>query len=84
MHNTVHIQQRMAQRGITSRMIDVVLEHGRQDQDKIVLDRKRAQQLLDEMRGKEAVLKKIIDKGGLVVVSDSDALITTYNYKGRH
>jgi len=84
MHTTVHIQQRMAQRGITGRMIDVVLEHGRQDQDKIVLDRKGAQQLLDEMRGKEAVLKKIIDKGGLVVVSDSNALITTYNYNGRH
>jgi hypothetical protein len=73
----------MAQRGITGRMIDVVLEHGRQDQDKIVLDRKGAQHLLDEMRGKEAVLKKIIDKGGLVVVSDSNALITTYNYNGR-
>ena len=83
MHTTVHIQQRMAQRGITGRMIDVVLEHGRQDQDKIVLDRKGAQHLLDEMRGKEAVLKKIIDKGGLVVVSDSNALITTYNYNGR-
>lgn len=84
MRTTVHIQQRMAQRGITGRMIDLVLEHGNFERDKVVLGRKDAQRLLDEMRAKEAVLKKIIDKGGLVVVSDSDALITTYNYNGRH
>lgn len=84
MHTTVHIQQRMGQRGITGRMIDVVLEHGHLDRDKVVLGRKEAQRLLDEMRAKEAVLKKIIDKGGLVVVSDNDALITTYNYSGRN
>lgn len=84
MHTTVHIQQRMGQRGITGRMIDLVLEHGNLERDKVVLGRKDAQRLLDEIRAKEAVLKKIIDKGGLVVVSDSDALITTYNYNGRH
>lgn len=84
MHTTVHLQQRMAQRGITGRMIDLVLEHGHLERDKVVLGRKDAQRLLDEMRAKEAVLKKIIDKGGLVVVSDSNALITTYNYNGHH
>lgn len=84
MHTTVHIQQRMGQRGITGRMIDLVLEHGNLERDKVVLGRKDAQRLLDEIRAKEAVLKKIIDKGGLVVVSDDDALITTYNYNGRH
>ena len=84
MHTTVHIQQRMGQRGITGRMIDVVMEHGHPELDKVVLGRKDAQRLLDEMRAKEAVLKKIIDKGGLVVISNDEALITTYNYNGRH
>ena len=84
MHTTVHIQQRMGQRGITGRMIDVVMEHGHLERDKVVLGRKDAQRLLDEMRAKEAVLKKIIDKGGLVVISNDEALITTYNYNGRH
>lgn len=82
MHTTVHIQQRMGQRGITGRMIDLVLEHGHLKQDKVVLGRKDAQRLLAEMQVKQAVLKKIIDKGGLVVVSDDDTLITSYNYNG--
>ena len=84
MRNTVHMHQRMGQRGVTGQMVDVVLEHGQPDRDKVVLGRKDAQRLLEQMRAKEAVLIKIIDKGGLVVVSDGDALITTYKYDGRH
>lgn len=84
MQNTVHIQQRMSQRGINSKMLDIVLEHGRLDKDKHVLGRKDAIRLLDYLRAQEAAVKKIIDKGGMVVVSDGSTLITTYNYSGRH
>lgn len=84
MQNTVHIQQRMSQRGINGKMLDIVLEHGRLEKDKHVLRRKDAIRLLDELREQAAVVKKIIDKGGMVVVSDNGTLITTYNYSERH
>lgn len=84
MQTTVHFQQRMSQRGINGKMLDIVLEHGRLDKDRHVLGRKDAIRLLDELRAQEAVLKKIIDKGGMVIVSDNGTLITTYNYSGRH
>ena len=84
MQTTVHIQQRMSQRGINNKMLDIVLEHGRLEKDKHVLGRKDAIRLLDELREQEAAVKKIIDKGGMVVVSESGTLITTYNYSGRN
>jgi len=84
MQNTTHIQQRMSQRGINAKMLSIVLEHGRLEQDKHILGRKDAIRLLGELRAIEAAVKKIIDKGGVVVVSDNDNLITTYNYEGRH
>lgn len=84
MRNTLHVHQRMSQRGINSKMLNVVLEYGRLEKNKHVLGRRDAIQLLEEFRAKEVVLKKIIDKGGLVVVSDGESLITTYKYDGRH
>jgi len=84
MRNTLHVHQRMSQRGINSKMLNVVLEYGRLEKDRHVLGRKDAIQLLEEFRAQEIVLKKIIDKGGMVVVSDNGTLITTYNYSGRH
>lgn len=84
MQTTFHIQQRMSQRGINGKMLGIVLEHGRLEQDKHVLGRKDAIRLLDELREQEAAVKKIIDKGGMVVISDNGTLITTYNYSGRH
>jgi hypothetical protein len=71
----------MNQRGITKRMIDLVLEYGEPVQDKAVLGKKEAQRLIEEMNDKLRLLKKICDKGGVVVVADGGAIITTYNYK---
>jgi hypothetical protein len=84
MQTTVHIQQRMSQRGINGKMLDVALQHGRLENDKHILDRKAAIRVLAELREQEAAIKKIIDKGGIVVVSEGGTLITTYNYSGRH
>jgi hypothetical protein len=70
----------MSQRGITRDMINFVLEHGMVTHDKATLDRKDAQQLLAKMQKEMKVLKKILDKGGVVVVAESDMIITTYNY----
>ena len=62
-------------------MLDLVLEHGEIQQDKRILSRKDAQRLIAKMQRDMKVIKKILDKGGVVVVADSESVITTYNYK---
>lgn len=81
MQQTQHLKQRMSQRGISRDMIELVLTHGVPDQDKYILGRKEALRLLEDFQRSERLLKKILDKGGVVVVADGGALITTYNYK---
>jgi Domain of unknown function (DUF4258) len=81
MRTTIHAQQRMSQRGINRSMVDLCLEHGKIDRNKVLLGRKDAEDLLAEMQDRMKVLKKIIDKGGITVISDNNTLITTYNYK---
>ena len=83
MEITQHIQQRMSQRGVSNQMVEMVLRHGRLEQDKYVLDRREALSLLEEFNREAQVLKKILDKGGVTVVADEGALITTYNCIGR-
>lgn len=79
MHKTKHIQQRMSQRGISQEMVDLVLNYGVSEGDKVILNRKASARLMEAAR----VLAKILDKGGLVVVTSGDAQLTTYNYQGR-
>lgn len=83
MQTTKHIQQRMSQRGVSRDMVDFVMDHGTSEQDKYVLGRKEALSLLEKMQRQERLLKKILDKGGVTVVSDGNALITTYNCESR-
>lgn len=80
MHTTQHIQQRMSQRGVSRDMVELVLAHGREEQDKYILGRKEASRRLAHLQRETQLLKKVLDKGGVVVVADGDALITTYNY----
>lgn len=81
MEITLHALQRMSQRGVSRDMVELVLEYGRITHDKATLGRKDAQELLVRMQRQMRVLKKILDKGGVVVVAENDKLITTYNYK---
>ncbi|MBK6906352.1 MAG: DUF4258 domain-containing protein [Rhodocyclaceae bacterium] len=83
MQTTRHIQQRMSQRGVSRDMVDFVMDHGTEEQDKYILGRKEALSLLEKIQRQERLLKKILDKGGVVVVADGDALITTYNCEHR-
>ena len=84
MHATQHIQQRMSQRGVSRDMVELVLTHGRPGQDKYILGRKEASQRLELLQRESQLLKKVLDKGGVVVVAEGEALITTYNYAPRH
>jgi CTP-dependent riboflavin kinase len=81
MHRTDHIKARMSQRGISRDMVAMALQYGEIEQDKTVLGRKAALRLLERLQREQRVLKKIIDKGGVVVISENDTLISTYNYQ---
>ncbi|HHH37901.1 MAG TPA: hypothetical protein ENK77_04740 [Epsilonproteobacteria bacterium] len=84
MYETYHINQRIRQRGITKRMIELTLEFGEVQADKIRLGSRRIKKILKDKKHIRQDLKKdllkILDKGGLVVVASGSALITAYNW----
>lgn len=84
MQHTRHIKQRMSQRGISQDMVNLVLTHGVIDGDKYVVGRKEALQRLRELDSERRVLTKILDKGGVEVVTDGGSLITTYNRNSKN
>jgi hypothetical protein len=69
----------MSQRGVTGDMVDFVLNYGFVEQDKYVLGKRQALELLNDLKKQERLVKKILDKGGVTVVALDDVLITTYN-----
>lgn len=83
MHTTHHAQERMAQRGISRDMVEYVLTNGTPEKDRIIIGRKNALRILESLQEEQRLLMKIVDKGGVVVVADGNAFITTYNCQGR-
>lgn len=79
MSKTRHIQKRMSQRGISEEMIAIALQFGVEADDKCILNAKGARQLLEELDRLKRGVQKVLDKGGLVVVSADESLITTYD-----
>ena len=79
MKQTKHIRQRMSQRGVTREIVDLVIQYGDTEQDKHVMGRRQALHRLELINQEARILKKILDKGGVVVVAEGNALITTYN-----
>jgi hypothetical protein len=79
MQTTQHAMQRMSQRGVTGDMVDFVLNYWFVEQDKYVLGKRQALELLNDLKKQERLVKKILDKGGVTVVAQDDVLITTYN-----
>ena len=78
---TKHARQRMNQRGIKSSMIDLTLEHGEfDDQNRCVLTKKNAIEVMADLKIALKTVMKVIDKGGLVVVEEAGRVVTTYNY----
>jgi len=80
MYKTLHINQRVRQRGITNRMIELTLEYGVIQADKIKLGTKRIKKLLRTHKDIKSDLLKILDKGGVIVVISGAAMITAYNW----
>ena len=79
MVTTKHCQSRMALRGLPKRLLDLVLEFGKDSGDKLVLNKKATQMVIDEIDAMRKELLRIMDKGGVTVVLDNEALITAYN-----
>jgi 23S rRNA G2069 N7-methylase RlmK/C1962 C5-methylase RlmI len=61
-------------------MIELTLEFGEVQTDKIRLGTRRIKKLLRTHKELKKDLLKILDKGGLVVVASGATLITAYNW----
>lgn len=83
MQQTLHMDQRMSQRGITMDMVDLTLEYGDVKGDKWVLNRKGLDKTIRELEMALRTAKKLRDKGGIVVVAEETALITAYHYDSK-
>ena len=81
MVETLHMNQRARQRGITNQMIDLTLEYGKRKGDKIRLGTRRIKELLRTHTELKSELLKIMDKGGLIVVFSGVVLITAYAWR---
>jgi len=79
MVTTKHCQARMTQRGLPKKLLDLVLEFGKDKGDKLILNKKATQKVIDEIDTIRKELLRIMDKGGVTVVLDNDSLITAYN-----
>ena len=74
-----HAGRRMNQRGISRRLVEFTLRHGRIEGDKHILDRNTSRRLIDELNEELRLAKQVLDKGGVTLVEGDDTIITTYN-----
>jgi hypothetical protein len=79
MGKTRHIQARMTQRGIREELVHLAMKFGFEHHDgRVILNRKGVQELLGEVERIKRAAQKVLEAGGLVVVAQGEALITTY------
>ena len=83
MHISHHATQRLNQRGISRRLVDFALRHGRVEGDKHVLDRNESRRIIATLEEELRLAKRAMDKGGIAVVEGGDTLITAYNLSSR-
>jgi hypothetical protein len=69
----------MSQRGLPKKVVDLVLEFGKYEGDKLFLDKKETQRIIYQIDNLRNTLLKVMDKGGVAVVVEDETLITTYN-----
>jgi hypothetical protein len=78
-----HAGQRMNQRGISRRLVDFALRHGRVEGNKHILDRNESRRVIDALMEELRLAKRALDKGGIAVVEGGNTLVTTYNLATR-
>ena len=78
MQMTAHIDARMNQRGIRKDLVELALDLGEIEGDRYVLTSKMIDAEIEGVRRRMKALTEARKKGGVVVVADGEALITTY------
>jgi hypothetical protein len=69
----------MSQRGIPQRLVAFALRHGRIEGDRHVLDRRETRRVVQALREELRIAMQVLDKGGVTVVEDHGAVVTTWN-----
>jgi len=59
-------------------MIDLVFSCGRDERDRVILDRRGLNRLIGEVDDLRRLLLRTLDKGGIVVVERDGRLITAF------
>jgi hypothetical protein len=76
---TQHAKRRMTERGISRRLVDFTLRHGRIEGDRHVLDRNESRRLIEELEEELRLARRAYERGGVTVVGSGDTLITAFN-----
>lgn len=79
MTKTIHASQRMSQRGISKRMLETVMNFGKQTNDRYCLNKKAAYKAIERLQESIRCLMKIADKGGVTVVVANETYVTAWN-----
>lgn len=78
MQHTAHSNIRMNQRGITAKMLDLVMDYGEPEGDKTILSAKTCRLAIDELKQVQKKREHALKKGGLTVIMGGNTVITTY------
>lgn len=81
MKYTYHSQNRMNQRGISKEMIEFTLNYGSINGDAYITNKKLLQKVIQHLNKQLILAKRLIDKGGVIVVTNNGSVITTYDYE---
>lgn len=82
MQMTNHIDARMNQRGIRKELVELTLDLGEIDGDRYVLTSKIIDAEIADLQRRIKALGEARKKGGVVVVAEGEALLTTYRAGG--
>ncbi|MFW2045500.1 DUF4258 domain-containing protein [Acinetobacter variabilis] len=75
-----HFMKRAKQRGITYRMVQFALKYGEVKGEHSFINKKILDDLINNLTKELMAAKRLRDKGGIVIVSDKENLITTFDF----
>ncbi|MEQ1073628.1 DUF4258 domain-containing protein [Acinetobacter pittii] len=75
-----HFMKRAKQRGITYRMVQFALKYGEVKGERSFINKKILDDLINNLTKELMAAKRLRDKGGIVIVSDKENLITTFDF----
>lgn len=78
MSKTWHIAQRMSQRGISDKILELVAAFGMEQGDQVILNKKGCDKAIARLQEMARRLTRISEAGGYVLVEAGGKQITTY------